>query len=120
MLTTEETMGFWVYMLRCADNSYYIGHTDNLEYRVAQHESGEFDGYTAIRKPIQLVFTQECATREEAISAERQLKGWSRKKKEAMIRGDWIMVNQLSRGKYRDQREEKQAQPSTPLVRSLS
>jgi predicted GIY-YIG superfamily endonuclease len=97
-------MDFWVYILHCADGSYYTGHTDNLEYRIAQHHSGEFNGYTATRKPVKLMFTQECATREEAFRAEQQLKGWSRKKKEAMIRGDWAGVNRLSRGKHRHQR----------------
>jgi len=97
-------MSFWVYILRCADGSYYTGHTDNLEQRIAQHHSGEFGGYTATRKPVTLVFIQECATREEAFRAEQQLKGWSRKKKEAMVRGDWAAVNRLSRGKHKHQR----------------
>jgi predicted GIY-YIG superfamily endonuclease len=96
--------GFWVYILRCADGSYYTGHTDNLEHRVSQHKSGEILSYTAIRRPIELVFSQECTTREEAIAAEQQIKGWSRKKKEAMMHGDWIAVNRLSRGKHRHQR----------------
>ena len=97
-------MSFWVYILRCADGSYYTGHTDNLEQRIAQHHSGEFGGYTATRKPVTLVFIQECATREEALRAEQQLKGWSRKRKEAMVRGDWAAVNRLSRGKHKHQR----------------
>jgi predicted GIY-YIG superfamily endonuclease len=54
-----EAMAFWVYILRCPDGSYYTGHTDNLEYRMAQHGSGEFGGYTATHKPLELVFTQE-------------------------------------------------------------
>ena len=82
----------------------YTGHTDNLEQRIAQHQSGEFGGYTATRKPVELVFAQECATREETLGAEQQLKGWSRKKKEAMMQGNWAAVNQLSRGKHRHQR----------------
>jgi len=97
-------MGFWVYILRCADGSYYTGHTDNLEQRIAQHQSGEFDGYTATRKPVTLMFTQERATREEAHRAEQQIKGWSRKKKEAMMQEDWTAVNRLSRGKHKHQR----------------
>jgi putative endonuclease len=97
-------MGFWVYILRCADGSYYTGHTDNLEQRIAQHQNGEFGGYTATRKPVTLVFSQECATREEVLRTEQQLKSWSRKKKEAMMRGDWAGVNRLSRGKHRHQR----------------
>ena len=90
-------MTFWVYILRCADGSYYTGHTDNLESRISQHHSGELGGYTATRKPLQLVFSQPCGTREEALSAERQVKGWSRKKKEAMMRGDWEEVSRLAR-----------------------
>ena len=78
-------MGFWVYILRCADGPYYTGHTDNLEQRIAQHQSGEFGGYTATRKPVEFVFSQECATREEVLGGEQQIKGWSRKKKEAMM-----------------------------------
>ena len=90
-------MPFWVYMLRCHDGSYYTGHTDDLEHRMGQHGSGELGGYTATRHPVQLVFTQECANREEALSAERRIKGWSRKKKEAMIRGDWPEVSALAK-----------------------
>ena len=75
---------FWVYILRCADSSYYTGHTDNLEMRIGQHQSGECAGYTVTRRPLELIWSQECPTREEALSAERQIKGWSRKKKEAI------------------------------------
>jgi putative endonuclease len=92
-------MPFWVYMLRCRDSSFYTGHTDNLEFRIAQHHTGETGGYTASRLPVELVYTQECTTREEALAAERQLKGWSRKKKEAMLRGDWDEVKRLLRKK---------------------
>jgi len=68
-------MAFWVYILQCSDNSYYTGHTDNLELRVAKHQPGEIKGYTTNRRPVTLVFSQECATREEALSAEFQIKG---------------------------------------------
>jgi putative endonuclease len=90
---------FWVYILGCSDNSYYTGHTDNLEGRIGAHQSGECDGYTASRLPVELIWSQECATREEALSAERQIKGWSRKKKEALIRGDWAEVSMLAQSK---------------------
>lgn len=96
---------FWVYILRCADGSYYTGHTDNLERRIGLHEAGECDGYTKSRLPVMLVWSQECATREEAISAEMQIKGWSRKKKEAMMRGDWDEVSRLA--------DSKSVHPST-------
>ena len=93
---------FWVYILRCADGSYYTGHTDNLENRIGQHQTGEYQGYTAIRLPVELAWSQECPTREEALSAERQIKGWSRKKKEAMMRGDWLEVSRIARNKTTD------------------
>ena len=94
-------MAFWVYVLRCSDGSYYTGHTDNLELRIGMHQTGEVAGYTFTRKPVTLVHSQECATRLEALTAERQLKGWSRAKKEAMFRGDWTEVKRLSRSKQK-------------------
>ncbi|MEQ1741718.1 MAG: GIY-YIG nuclease family protein [Candidatus Nitrotoga sp.] len=90
---------FWVYILRCADGSYYTGHTDNLERRIGQYQTGECEGYTATRRPVELAWSQECVTREDALSAEMQIKGWSRKKKEAMMRGDWTEVSRLARSK---------------------
>ena len=81
---------FWVYILKCLDNSYYTGHTDNLENRLMQHHHKVYPTcYTAIRLPVQWVFSQEFATREEALASEGQIKGWSCKKKEAFIKGDW-------------------------------
>ncbi len=93
-------MSFWVYILCCADNSYYTGHTDNLDKRIAAHQTGEIEGYTSTRLPVTLVFADEFPTREEALARERQIKGWSRKKKEAMMQGDWIEVSHLARRKH--------------------
>lgn len=90
-------MAFWVYILRCSDKSYYTGHTDNLEARVAGHQCGEIPGYTATRRPVRLVFSQEFATREEALAAELQIKPWSRKKKEALMRGDWEALKRAAK-----------------------
>lgn len=90
---------FWVYILRCSDSSYYTGHTDNLEARIGLHQSGECDGYTAARLPVELVWSQECTTREEALGAEMQIKGWSRKKKEALMCSDWAEVSRLAASK---------------------
>jgi predicted GIY-YIG superfamily endonuclease len=89
-------MSFWVYILRCADRSYYTGHTDNLEERIAKHQAGEIEGYTSTRRPVRLLFSEEFFTREEALAAERRIKGWSRRKKEALIRGDWSEVSRLA------------------------
>ncbi len=76
---------FFTYMLRCSDRSYYVGHTDELDKRIAQHGSRLGSGYTATRLPITLVWFEEFPTREEAKAAEVQLKHWSRRKKEALI-----------------------------------
>lgn len=93
-------MTFWVYILRCVDNSYYTGHTDNLEKRIAEHQVGEVEGYTSTRLPVVLVFSEEFSSREEALVCERKIKGWSRKKKEALIRKDWSEVSRLARKKH--------------------
>ena len=95
-------MSFWVYILRCADSSYYTGHTDNLEKRIGEHLNGLCVGYTSSRLPVELVFSQECATRIEALAAEQKIKGWGRKKKEAMMRGDWAEVSRLAKSSDRD------------------
>ena len=91
-------MSFWVYILKCADQSYYTGHTDNLERRLQQHHQRLFEScYTASRLPVQLCFSCEYATRVEALAAERQIKGWSRSKKEALISSDWTTLQKLSK-----------------------
>ena len=89
-------MTFWVYLLRCADKSYYVGHTDNLESRLGQHESGAVAGWTQSRRPVSLAFSESFATRDEALAAERRIKGWSRLKKEALIVGDWQRISALA------------------------
>ncbi len=90
-------MSFYAYMLRCSDGSYYIGHTDSLERRIAQHQHGELPGYTHNRRPVTLRWSQDFPSRIEALAAERQLKGWTRAKKEALAAGDWDAVRLLSR-----------------------
>jgi LAO/AO transport system kinase len=89
---------FYVYMLRCGDGSYYTGQTDDMDSRMQQHEAGEI-GYTATRKPVELVWQGEFETREGAIAFEQQIKGWSRAKKEALMAGDWARVQELAKSK---------------------
>jgi LAO/AO transport system kinase len=90
---------FFVYMLKCADGSYYVGHTDELDLRVAQHQSGSIPGaYTHERRPVELVWSQETATREEALAGEMRIKGWGRAKKESLIRGDWASIRRHAWG----------------------
>ena len=87
---------FFMYMLECNDGSYYIGHTDDIDRRIIEHTQGKVSGYTKIRLPIKVVYVQDFGTRDEALIAERQIKGWSRKKKEALIKNDWEMIKKLS------------------------
>ena len=82
-------MSFYVYILRCSDGSYYTGHTETPGARLAAHQTGDFEGYTRSRRPVTLVSTQEFPTREEALASQRQIKGWTRAKKEALIAGNW-------------------------------
>jgi putative endonuclease len=89
----------YLYMLRCADGSYYVGSTTNLELRVAEHEAGEGGSYTAQGLPVKLVYACEFQTLHEAFLREWQVKGWSRKKKEALIRGDYEALVELSKRK---------------------
>jgi putative endonuclease len=93
------TMTFWTYMLHCNAGRFYVGHTDDLEQRVAQHETGALPGFTRDYLPVHLVWCEAFPTREEALSAERRIKGWSRAKKLALIRGDWAEISHLAKGR---------------------
>jgi putative endonuclease len=91
-------MDAFVYILRCADGSYYVGSArGDLARRVAQHQTGYFGGYTASRRPVDLVYHQMFQRITDAIAAERQIKGWSRAKKQALIRGDWDRVSWMAK-----------------------
>jgi len=96
-------MTFWVYILRCCDGSYYVGHTDDLDVRLAQHQTGATGGYTASRRPVELVFAEPMPSRDDAFQRERQVKGWSRAKKEALIARDWERLHQLVHARWRSE-----------------
>src|SRR5215471_15489944 len=90
--------GAFLYILLCADGSYYVGTTrTTLEIRVAQHNPGTFGGYAAKRRPVTLVFAEWFDRITDAIEAEQQVKGWSRAKKEALIRGEFDRLPELSK-----------------------
>ena len=108
---------YWAYMLRCADGSYYVGHTDDIDFRIAQHDDGTLGGYTAKRRPVRLVWSDRFPDRDSAFAAERQIKGWSRAKKEALIQGDWASMSHLAR---RRQPHSKPAQGEEGLSSSRS
>ena len=105
---------YWVYMLRCNDASFYTGVTSQLDLRVAKHNLGlHAHAYTYTRRPVSLVYSQEFADPNEAIAAEKQLKGWSRAKKTALIAGDWNEIRQLAHSSPADKLTRRQAHPST-------
>jgi putative endonuclease len=87
----------WVYILECNDKSYYTGFTKDLERRIAEHQNGLYCEYTTRRRPVKLVFSQETILLKEAFALERQIKGWSRKKKEAIIEGKYELLPELSK-----------------------
>jgi putative endonuclease len=91
-------MSACLYILRCADGSYYTGTTTRrLEERLAEHRAGTFDGYTALRRPVDLLFHEYFERLDDAAAAERQIKGRRRDKKEALIRGDFAALPKLAR-----------------------
>ena len=94
-------MSAWVYILKCADNSYYTGSTVTIEKRLGEHHSGIIACYTRTRRPLKLVFSQEFVTTYEAICAERQIKGWTRKKKEALMALNFDLLVELARSKLK-------------------
>lgn len=91
---------FFVYILKCNDDSYYVGHTDNLEKRVSEHNNILYKGYTSSRLPVELVFSHIFESREEAFIIERKIKKWTRTKKEALIKGDFKSLKLNAKKKF--------------------
>jgi tRNA/rRNA methyltransferase len=88
---------FHVYILRLSDGHYYVGHTDDLGTRIAQHQSGAIPGFTRDKRPVEFLWSEQFPERDQAFAAERQIKGWSRAKKEALMRGDFGALKDLAR-----------------------
>jgi len=95
-------MPFYTYILRCGDGTYYTGHTDNLNARMAQHGDGAGSAYTSKRRPRELLWATDCQTREQAFELEKQVQGCSRAKKDALMRGDFAALPALSRSRVKD------------------
>lgn len=89
---------YFVYILLCSDNSYYTGVTNNMERRLYEHETGnDPKSYTFKRRPVKLVFHESFNDIVQAIAFEKQVKGWRRAKKEAIINGDWHLLPGFSK-----------------------
>jgi putative endonuclease len=92
-------MGAYVYMLKCADGSFYVGSAtgSDLSARIVQHNAGALPGYTFSRRPVELIWSEHFDRITDAIAVERQIKGWSRVKKIALISGNWTSVSKGAR-----------------------
>ena len=86
----------YMYILRCSDGTYYTGSTNNLEKRLWQHQNGLGANYTKKRLPVELVYFEEYDRIDFAFYREKQVKSWSKKKKEALINGNIKKLHQLS------------------------
>ena len=102
----------WMYILKCADGSYYVGSTRNLELRMTQHQMGKGSRYTSGRLPVELVYGEEYDRVADAYYREKQVQNWARAKREALINGDTELLPPLAKKKF----EKKQSNKSNPLV----
>jgi putative endonuclease len=91
----------WLYILKCADDSYYTGSTEDLQRRFLEHQNGLGANHTGKRLPVKLVYTEAYPTMQQAFWREKQIQGWSRKKKEALIDGRYNDLPELATA-YRD------------------
>ena len=90
----------WMYILECADGSYYVGSTNDLERRIWEHNEDTGAKYTARRRPVKLVYAAEFSSIAEAYEREKQVQGWGRAKREALIRGDYAALPTLARKNF--------------------
>lgn len=100
-------MTYIVYILRCSDGTFYTGLTTDISKRLLEHESCVLrNSYTYTRRPVKLEWFREFSTHDEAFTFEQQVKGWSRAKKEALIKDDWGLIHQIVKNE-RKRRESK-------------
>lgn len=106
-------MPYMVYILECSDGSYYTGSTEDLKKRLWEHEQGVSpSSYTYTRRPVRLVWTSE-ETRHyyDALRWERQIKGWSRAKKQALIRGEFDAIHEIVKAERMKREQTKKHSP---------
>ena len=89
----------FVYILKCANGSFYVGSAQDLEDRLKRHNSGNGAVFTVLRRPVKLVYQEPCKSLDEAVNRERQIKKWSRAKKEALINGEFESLKKLSKSR---------------------
>ncbi|MCE5340037.1 MAG: GIY-YIG nuclease family protein [Planctomycetaceae bacterium] len=87
---------WYMYILKCSDESYYVGHTNNIQERIKRHNTGQGAKWTACRLPVKLVYEESFQSENEAIKRESQIKHWSHKKKNALVSGNFKMLKALS------------------------
>ena len=97
----------WMYILECSDGSYYVGSTNDLERRIWEHNEGLGGKYTARRRPVKLVYAAEFASIAEAYEREKQVQGWGRAKREALIDGDYAALQELARKDFETHRTRR-------------
>ena len=90
----------WMYILECADGSYYVGSTRDLERRIREHNEGIGAAYAARRRPVKVVYAAEFPDIAQAYEQEKQVQGWGRAKREALIRGDYDALPELARKNF--------------------
>lgn len=90
----------WMYILQCADGSYYVGSTKDLDRRLWQHQSGQGAKYTSRRLPVKLVYSEEYERVADAFAREKQVQNWSRAKREALIKGEYENLPPLAKKKF--------------------
>ncbi len=90
----------WMYILECADGSYYVGSTKDIERRLWEHQSGLGAKYTSQRLPVKLVYSEEYERVADAFAREKQVQNWSRAKREALIKGEYDSLPDLAKKKF--------------------
>ena len=109
-------MKAYLYILQCSNKQFYTGSTTNIEYRILQHQSGNGANFTKKHLPVKLVYCQDFASIEEAFQREKQVQGWSRKKKIALINGNFELLPTLAKTKS----NSPSTSSGTEKIRSLS
>ena len=109
---------YYVYIVQCSDGSYYTGVTNDLERRLWEHETGYNEScYSFKRRPVELKYSEHFHDINNAIAWEKQLKGWSRKKKEALFRGDWEEIGKLAKARLRQAQPDSLSDKASTILR---